>query len=295
VRRSWRSSSLVAGVALLALPTLAPLLLQAPAYRVTYHVRVVARDHGDTRLIASGVVSGPQDTNLRLALATDTAEVAGLLEILPEPDTVTLSGTFLSRRRSGRSRRGLVLWEEDTYRRAARLPWGAATRLYPFGAERSGQRRALWIELAVDREPAAGETRPSEELTRADSSVDVVLGAVTRPRRVLVRLTLVRGDTASPVRVLDLVPEAPSRRVTFGRAGPSAPGYDVSLVWPDPPTTGRDSALALDADAVCLRLTVPEASESAQIRCGRLDNVGRRVALASGDTLVAIFAWPGVR
>lgn len=291
MRHSWHGR-LVAAAACVALAPGAP---QAPVYRVTYRVRVVARQNGATRLVASGIVSGPQDTDLRLALRTDTAEVAGLLEILPEPDTVSVSGAFLTRRRAGRSRRGLALWEEDSYRRAARLPWGATTRLYPFGFERLDQPRALWVELTVDREAAAGETRPSEEVTRADTSVAFALEAVARPRRVLVRLTLVRGDTVSPARVLDLVPEAPGRRVNFGGAGTSAAGYDVSLAWPDPAGTGRDSALAVDADAVCLRLTVPGAAEPAQVRCGRLDNVARRLALASGDTLVAILAWPGVR
>src|SRR2546425_2322867 len=35
------------------------------------------------------------------------------------------------------------------------------------------------------------------------------------PRRVTVRLWLVRGDTASSRQVIDLVPETPGRRVSF--------------------------------------------------------------------------------
>jgi len=48
-------------------------------------------------------------------------------------------------------------------------------------------------------------------------------------------------------------------------------------------------------DMVCLRLVVPGAAEPARLRCGRPDNIARRVALTGGDTLVATFAWPAVR
>ena len=67
---------------------------------------------------AAGTVSGPQETDLRLSLRTDTAEVEALLEVFAEPDTANLSGAFFGRRRAGRSRRGLPLWEVDAYRRA---------------------------------------------------------------------------------------------------------------------------------------------------------------------------------
>src|SRR5207248_2125409 len=126
-----------------------------------------------------------------------------------------LAGMFFSRRPAGRSRRGLPLFEEDSYRRWARLVWGGTTRLYPFGAEWAGQRRALWVEITVDREFAAGETRPNEEVTLVDSAVGFNARAVVPPRRVTVRLSLVRGDTTSSPRALDLIPEAPGRRVSF--------------------------------------------------------------------------------
>src|SRR5437660_8134063 len=130
---------------------------QAPNYRVTYHLRVVERRAGETRLLASAAVSGPPETDMRLALRAGATELQGLLGTLPEPDTVNLAGLFFSRRQVGRSRRGLPLFEEDSYRRWARLVWGGTTRLYPFGAEWAGQRRALWVEITVDREVAAGE------------------------------------------------------------------------------------------------------------------------------------------
>src|SRR5881397_4163677 len=89
---------------------------QAPNYRVTYHLRVVERTAGETRLLASAAVSGPPETDMRLALRAGATELQGLLGTLPEPDTVNLAGLFFSRRQVGRSRRGLPLWEEDSYR-----------------------------------------------------------------------------------------------------------------------------------------------------------------------------------
>src|SRR5205807_2155903 len=89
---------------------------------------------------------------MAISLIAGAAELQGLLGTLPEPDTVNLAGMFFSRRPAGRSRRGLPLFEEDSYRRWARVVWGGTTRLYPFGAEWAGQRRALWVEITVDRE-----------------------------------------------------------------------------------------------------------------------------------------------
>ena len=285
MRPSWRHS-LVAAAVLAALPQ--------GNYRVSYGLRVLERAGSATRLLATSVVAGPQGTDVRLSLRTETAEVRGLLGLLPEPDTVTLAGMFFGRRLAGSSRRGLPLWEEDNYRRSARLPWGGTVRLYPFGiAPRRGHRH-LWVEITVAREFAAGETRPSEEVTVIDSSLAFGAEAVAQPRRVMVRLALVRGDTASSTRALDLVPDTPGRRVSF-TLGTATSAFDVGLVRPDPPQSGRDSALALGADVICLRVTVPDAPAPAGVHCGRLDNIARRMALAAGDTLVATFAWPGAR
>jgi hypothetical protein len=289
VRRSWCSSA-VAAAALVA-------GAQAPNYRVTYRLRLIEGAGPATRLLATGLVSGPPETALRLSLRTETAELQALLATLPEPDTVNVAAVFFSRRPAGRSRRGLALWEEDGYRRWTRVAWGGTVRLYPFGAEGAGvggPRHAPWVELAVGREFAAGETRASEEVTVIDSAIAFDAEAVVPPRRVTVRLTLVRGDTASSPRVLDLVPETPGQRVRFS-LGRQKSEFDVTLERPDPPRTARDSALAVDADVVCLRLLLPGSAEPARIRCGRLDNVARRVALTGGDTLVATFGWPAVR
>jgi len=250
-------------------------------------------------LLASSVVTGPPETNLRLSLRTPGAELRGLLGTLPEPDTVNLAALFFSRRVAGRSRRGLPLWEEDSYRRWTRLPWGGTARLYPFGRTGAGLpgragRPAPWVEITVGRQFAAGETRASEEVTIVDSTVLLDAQAVIPPRRVTVRMSLVRGDTASSQRTVDFVPEAPGRRVSFVLGGETF-DFDVTLERPEPPSTGRDSALAVDADVVCLRLLVPGSSGPARVRCGRLDNVARRLALVDGDTLVATFAWPAVR
>ncbi len=287
MRASWRGSLLAA--AALAAP------LQAPNYRVTYRLHVFDGAGPDgARLVASGVVAGPPETALKLALRRGEVTLHGLLATLPEPDTVNLAGVFLSRRPAGRSRRRLPLWEEDSYRRWTRLAWGGTVRLEPFGPAGATGRHALWIELSVGREFAAGETRPSEEVSILDDAVAFAAEAVVPPRRVTVRMSLVRGDTASAPRSLDLVPETPGRRVAFV-LGRERRDFDVSLERPEPPRTGRDSALAVGADAVCLRLAIPGAAEPARTRCGRLGNVARRLALPGGDTLVAIFAWPAVR
>ena len=307
---SWRSSLVAAALVAASPPGVSnrpgpPLAHQGAGYRVRYLLHVVERFDGDTQRLATGVVSGPPETALRLSLRTETAELEGLLGILPEPDTVNLAGVFLSRRQAGRSRRGLPLWEEDSYRRWTRVAWGGTTRLYPFGppppppstpatAGRLQRERALWVEITVGREFAAGETRPSEGVTVADGALTFDARAVVPPRRVLVRLALVRGDTASSQRAIDLVPETPGRRVRFALGGETSE-LDVRLERPDPPRTGRDSALAVDADAVCLRVVVPGSTEPARIRCGRLDNVARQLALTGGDTLLATFAWPPAR
>lgn len=293
MRPSWRASLVVAalGVGVWVGVTAAP---QAPSYRVTYHLRVVERAAGETRLLASAAVSGPPETDLRLALQARATELHGLLATLPEPDTVSLGGVFFTRRLVGRSRRGLPLWEEDSYRRWSRIPWGETTLLYPFGPPAVGQRRVVWVEITVSRGFAAGETRASEEVTVMDSAVGFTAQAVIPPRRVMVRMTLVRGDTASSQRAVDLVPETTGRRVSF-KLGRETFDFDVALERPEPPRTGRDSALANAMDVVCLRVIAPESPETARVRCGRLDNIARRVALVGGDTLMATFAWPPAR
>ena len=293
MRPSSRASLVVAalGMGVWVGVTAAP---QAPSYRVTYHLRVVERAAGETRLLASAAVSGPPETDLRLALQARATELHGLLGTLPEPDTVSLGGVFFTRRLVGRSRRGLPLWEEDSYRRWSRIPWGETTVLYPFGPPAVGQRRVVWVEITVSRGFAAGETRASEEVTVMDSAVGFTAQAVIPPRRVMVRMTLVRGDTASSQRAVDLVPETTGRRVSF-TLGRETFDFDVALERPEPPRTGRDSALAVAMDVVCLRVIAPESPETARVRCGRLDNIARRVALVGGDTLMATFAWPPAR
>ena len=263
-RSRWSRLVLAALLGAVAAPA------QEVGFRVTYGVRLMRRAGGETQLIASGIVRGPQDTDLRVSLRTDTAEMQALLEVFPEPDTLTLAGAFFGRRWAGRSRRGLPLWEADSYRRAARFPWGGSVRLYPFGWASPRQRRALWLEIAVSREFVGGQTRPDEVLVITDSSVNVTLEAVVRPRRAAVRLTLVRGDSASAPKLLDMVPDAAGRQVTFVVGARQSLTLDVTLTRPDPPRTGRDSALATDADVLCLRVVNPTSADPARLRCGRL-------------------------
>src|SRR5947208_5013551 len=97
--------------------------LQGPGTRLTYRIRVIEPAAVAPRILASGAVSGPLDSDMRLTLRTDSAEVEALFQVTPLGDTVTLGGEFYTRRQVGRSRRGLPLWEEDTYRRLVRLAW----------------------------------------------------------------------------------------------------------------------------------------------------------------------------
>src|SRR6266540_1494907 len=230
--------------------------LQGPGTRLTYRIRVIEPAAVAPRVLARGA----------------------------------LSGGFFTRRRVGRSRRGLPLWEEDTYRRVVRLAWSDTARVYPFG----NTARALWVELQLEREFAGGEARAAEAFDLVDSTRDFRLEAVARPRRARVILNLVRGDTVSAPRPIDLIPEEPPRIVQLVLKG-RATTLVVSLTRPDPARSARDRALALDADVVCLRVSPPAATEPLGTICGRLNNVARQLPLPTGDTLAATFAWPGPR
>jgi hypothetical protein len=92
-----------------------------------------------------------------------------------------------------------------------------------------------------------------------------------------------------------MVPDASSRPVTFVMGPGQARTVDVALTLPDPPRAGRDSALATDADVLCLRVVDSGSTEPAWLRCGRLNNVARQIPLSDHDTLVATFAWPAAR
>jgi hypothetical protein len=294
VRRSSYGSALVALAALIAGSPLARPLLQGPGTRVTYRIRIIEPAAVAPRVLASGAVSGPLDTDMRLTLRTDTTEIEALFQVTPVGDTVNLGAEFFTKRRVGRSRRGLPMWEQDTYRRVVRLAWNDTARVYPFGsARRSGTSRAAWVELVLQREFLGGEARPAEELDLADSTRDVRLEAVVRPRRARVTLNLLRGDTVSAPRPMDLVPEEPARLVQLV-LGRRVTTVEVSLTRPPPARSPRDRALALDVDVVCLRVAAPAGDPIGAI-CGRLNSVAKQLPLPTGDTLAATFAWPGFR
>lgn len=265
--------------------------LQGPGTRLTYRVRVIEPAAVAPRILASGAVSGPLDNEMRLTLRTDTAEVEALFHLTPFGDTVSLGADFFTRRFVGRSRRGLPLWEEDTYRRLARLAWSDTARIYPFGESRRG---GMWIELILERQFAGGEGRAGEQFDLVDSTRDLRIEAVVRPRRARVILNLVRGDTVSGPRPIDLVLEEPPRVIQLVLMG-RATTLVVSVTRPEPPRSSRDRALGLDADVLCLRVAPPDAPEPFGTVCGRLNNVARQLALPTGDTLAATFAWPGAR
>jgi hypothetical protein len=267
--------------------------LQGPGTRVTYRVRVV---EDGARELARGSVSGPAGTDLRFALRADSVEIEALFQIVPAGDTVIVAAEFFTKRRVGRSRLGLPLWEQDSYRRGVRLAWGDTARVRLFGRpSRAGAGDAgLWVELALERGFAGGEGRPAEELQVVDAAADIRLEAVVRPRRARVILNLVRGDIVSGPRGFDLVPEAPARRVQLALAGRRT-ALEIALARPEPSSSARDRVLALDADVVCLRVVAPDAALPVGVVCGRLNDVARRLPLPGGDTLVATFAWPAGR
>lgn len=269
-------------------------LLQA-VQRVTYRVEAVRVADGVRRLIGSAVLSGPVEMDLRLALGTQSAEVAALVSLEAERDSATLVADFFSKRRVGWSRRGLPVWEQDDYRREARLAWGDTARIYPFGPPRRGASDSVWIAVTVERQPAGGETRPTEMVGAVDPEVAFAVEAVVRPRRARVALALARNDSVSAPRGMDLLPEGPGRRVDLRLGRGMARPLDVALTRPEPPTSARDRALAVDADVVCLRVTARSSVEPVRVVCGRLNNVARRLPLPDGDTLVVTFAWPGPR
>lgn len=276
---------------------LAVATLQGPGTRLTYRIRVIEPSAIAPRVLASGAVSGALDSDMRLTLRTDTAEVEVLFQVTALGDTVSLGAEFYTRRRVGRSLRGLPLWEEDTYRRIVRIAWSDTAKIYPFGRSRgesSVARRGTWVELILEREFAGGEGRPAEEFDLGDSTRDFRMEAVVRPRRARVILNLVRGDTVSAPRGMDLIPEEPPRVVQLVLKG-RATTLVVSLTRPAQTRSPRDRALALDAETVCLRVAPPDTPEPLGTICGRLNNVARQLPLPTGDTLAATFAWPGPR
>ncbi|HEV2672447.1 MAG TPA: hypothetical protein VGU74_15240, partial [Gemmatimonadales bacterium] len=187
---------------------------QGPGTRLTYRVRVIEPASVAPRVLASGTVSGPVDTDMRLTLRSDTTEVEALFQVTPIGDTVNLGAEFFTRRRVGHSRRGLPLWEEDSYRRVVRMPWSDTARIYPFGHRRNGKDvRSTWVELILAREFAGGEARPAEQFDLVDTTRNFRVEAVVRPRRARVVLNLVRGDTVSAPRGVDLIPDEPPRVV----------------------------------------------------------------------------------
>ena len=264
--------------------------MQGPGTRLTYRIRVIEPAAVAPRILASGAVSGPLDTDMRLTLRSDSVEVEALFQITPIGDTVNLGAEFFTKRRVGRSRRGLPVWEDDTYRRVVRLAWNDTARVYPFGSSRRG----AWVELILERAFAGGEARPAEEFDIVDTTRDFRLEAVVRPRRAHVVLNLVRGDTVSAPRPIDLIPEEPPRIVQLV-LGRRVTTLELSLTRPDPPRADRERALAIDADVVCLRVVPPDLSEPLGVMCGKLNNVARQLPLPNGDTLAATFAWPGPR
>jgi hypothetical protein len=268
---------------------------QGPAARLTYGVRVLLRNGADTSVVGTGEVTGPMETGLRLGVHSDSTDVDMLLNTFPEPDSFTLSGDFVATRLAGASRRGLPVYEQDEYRRHRRLAWTDTVRLHPFGTPRARARHELWVELRVTTAAPGGITRPSERVDLRDSTFDLTLEAVVRPRRATVLLALVRGDAGSVPLQFDLVPDGIPRTLDLA-VDPGLPHhFELRLTPPEPARTARERALALDADVVCLRLNEPGSTTAANVLCGRLNNVARRLALSGGDTLVATFVWPAAR
>src|SRR5437588_11515571 len=97
--------------------------MQGRRPRLTYRLRVIEPASVAPRILASGAVTGPLDTDMRLTLRSDSVEVEALIQITPIGDTVNLGAEFFTKRRVGRLRRGLPVWEADTHLRAVLLTW----------------------------------------------------------------------------------------------------------------------------------------------------------------------------
>ena len=289
-----RSSSF-ASLAVPATLLLGVAAIQAPQHRLTYRVEVLRATGAGRQSLAAGEVSGSVETGLRLSLRSDSTEVEALFAVFSETDTATLTAEFFSRRRVGRSRRGLPLWEQDGYTRIVQVAWGDTARVYPLGPPRRGAQDSIWVDLTVLRRPAGGEVRPAETLSLGTGPFEVALEAVVRPRRGVVVLTLVRGGAVSAPRRYDLIPDGAAKRVQLPVPGRLPRVLDVALSRPETPRSARDRTLALEADAVCLRVAEPDSLAPTGTVCGRLNNVARRLPLSGGDTLIATFAWPGAR
>lgn len=287
MRPSWRPELLLALLVVGA---------QGPTARVEYGVQVVRAGLYGRHVIASGTVSGPPEGALRLGLRDDTMEVEVLFSVDPGIDSsVTLIGDFTTRRVVGRSGRGLPLWEQDAYRRTHTMTWGDTSRVYPAGVPRAGATDSLWVELAVIRRGAGAMTRPTSTLHASDPDIDVSIEAIARPRRAVIWLTLVRGDTSSPPRRMDLAVDGTGRVMDLPVGLAERRQLEFALVRPEPARIERERTLATDADMVCLRVGEPGGTQARQSVCGRLNNVAYKLALAGGDTLVATFAWPAAR
>lgn len=271
-------------------------LVQGPTGRVEFVVEVVRAGPAGRRVVASGAVSGPPETALRLALRGEAIEVEGLFSVDPGLDShVTLIGDFTTRRRVGQSGRGLNLWESDGYRRTHQLIWGDTARVYPTGVPRAGAAESLWVAVAVLRRPAGAQTRPTSSVNASDAALEIAFEAVARPRRAVIWVTLVRGDTASAPRRMDLAVGGVSRTLELPVGLKERRSLEFALLRPEPPKVERERTLATDADMVCLRVGDPGGSAAPQSVCGRMNNVVYRLALADGDTLLTSFAWPVAR
>lgn len=282
----------LAGLAALLLPVAAA---QAPQHRLTYRVAVVRASDAGRQSLAAGEVSGSIETGLRLSLRSESAEVEALFAVFSETDTATLTAEFFSKRRVGRSRRGLPLWEQDAYTRIVQIAWGDTVRVYPLGPPRRAARDSVWVDLTVLRRSAGGEVRPAETVTLDTGPFEVALEAVVRPRRVVVVLTLVRGGAVSAPRRYDLIPDGAAKRVQLPIPGRLPRSLEVALSRPETPRSPRERTLAIEADAVCLRVAEPDSLALTGTVCGRLNNVMRRLPLPGNDTLIVTFAWPGSR
>ena len=270
--------------------------VQGPTGRVEFSVEVVRAGPSGRRVVASGAVSGSPETALRLALRGEAFEVEGLFTVDPGLDSsVTLVGDFTTQRRVGQSGRGLPLWESDGYRRTHHLVWGDTARIYPTGVPRAGAAESLWVAVAVLRRPTGAQTRPTSSVNASDSELEITFEAVARPRRAVVWVTLVRGDTASPPKRMDLAVDGGPRTLELPVGLKQRRNLEFALLRPEPTKVDRERTLATDADMVCLRVGDPGGSAARQSVCGRLNNVGYRLALHDGDTLVASFAWPVAR
>ena len=149
--------------------------LQGPGTRLTYRIRVIEPAAVAPRILASGAVSGPLDSDMRLTLRTDTVEVEALFQVTPLGDTVSAP-------------RGIDLIPEEPARVVQLVLKGRATTLVVSLTRPDPARSARDRALALDADVVCLKVSPPD----APQPLGTICGRLNNIAR---QLPLPTGDT----------------------------------------------------------------------------------------------------